>query len=218
MNSNQLASYGPLNNHYQSRIEETIQYALSEYPRTLAIRVDLRLPDQVGSLYGSSDDPLIASIRTDSAVISRFFASLNAQISADVQRKIVEGKRAYPCTLRYVWVREKNKQHKDHYHVVLLLNKDAYHTLGSYQSSGPNLANRIRKAWLSALGLYPDTEVGFFGSLVHFPENPYYILNVNDPAQFNETYRNLIFRTSYLAKKETKHYDDGNRWFGCSRR
>ncbi len=71
---------------------------------------------------------------------------------------------------------------------------------------------------MSALGMKTEEELKLFGGLVHFPAYPCYLLNVNDPVRFNEVYKSLIYRASYLAKKETKYYDDGNRWFGCSRR
>ena len=38
-------NHGPLNSNYLNRIVEVIHCSLFEHPRTMAIRIDLRLPD-----------------------------------------------------------------------------------------------------------------------------------------------------------------------------
>ncbi len=61
----------------------------------------------------------------DSAVISRFFASLKAKIQAYQRHKRRANKRVRATTLRYFWCREFGKEKgRKHYHVILLLNKD----------------------------------------------------------------------------------------------
>ena len=205
MNRRLITSHGPLNMDYMDRIEQTIDTALREHPRTMAVRVDLRLPDQV------DNDMPICFVNTDSGVISRFFDSLTAQIDADNVRKIKLSIRVYPCPLRYVWVKEHNQEHKVHYHVLLLLNKDAYSHVGQLPSTKPNLVNKIRKAWAGALRV--DAQLA--ASLVYIPDNPIYYLNLN---AHNQTLDDLMYRVSYLAKKETKQYGKGFRSFGCSRR
>ncbi|WP_368659126.1 YagK/YfjJ domain-containing protein [Budvicia aquatica] len=67
--------------------------ANESHPRTLAIRIDLRLPD---------DDDGIAKI--DPLCITRCMESLDEHLKADQERKKKAGKRVHPCTLRYVWV------------------------------------------------------------------------------------------------------------------
>ena len=209
MNRQLITNHGPLDMDCMNTIEAVIYRAVKEYPRTIAVRIDLRLPQQV-----DNDMPLcLADI--DSSVISRFFDSLTAQIAADQVRKTKSGIRVYPCNLRYVWVKERNQEFKDHYHVLLLLNKDAYGYLGQLDSKQPNLINKIRKAWASALRI----DVQMFASLVHVPDNPIYYLDSNAQEQdFAQVVDALMYRVSYLAKKETKHYGDGFRSFGCSRR
>lgn len=86
--------YGKPNAHYMKRLEEITRYAMDDYARILAFRVDLLLP--VGNSHKGYD----------SAVITRFIASLKAQIAAYLQRRRRDGKRVYPCKLRYAWVRE----------------------------------------------------------------------------------------------------------------
>lgn len=38
-------NHGPLNSSYLNRIVDVIHCSLFEHPRTMAIRIDLRLPD-----------------------------------------------------------------------------------------------------------------------------------------------------------------------------
>ncbi|WP_417227120.1 inovirus Gp2 family protein [Amphritea sp.] len=207
-----INNHGPLNMRYLDKIKTTIDKAICQYPRTIAIRVDLRLPalEKDSKVHSSNDSPSYFA-DTDSKVISRFFSSLDAQIDADLMRRNIKDEK----TLRYAWAKEQSKEHRDHYHVLILLNKDHYAYLGRYNSIGANLANRISRAWTNALRVDFET----FKHLVHFPENPLYRLNRNELGwEYGQVFEDLIFRASYLAKKETKQYGDGFRSFGCSRR
>ncbi|HHQ6557102.1 TPA: inovirus Gp2 family protein [Serratia fonticola] len=198
---NSITWYGPLNDHYSRQILKTIKCAAECYPRLLALRVDLRLPGQG------------IPARTDSACISRFFDALNAKLKADAARKKKEGKRVHPCTVRYMWAREFNQDgKKKHYHVALLLNKDAYAFLGDFDKGEGTLAAMIKQAWASALGVaYPE-----FQSLTFFPRNPCYFLDKKNPRN-GERLRELIRRVAYLAKETSKISKDGERNFGTSR-
>ena len=120
--------------------------------------------------------------------------------------------REYPCEVNSVWVREFSKEHKEHFHVALMLNKDRYFSLGSYTSQG-SLAWMIKKAWASALSL----DVEQFSTLVHIPKNPSYTLNFNAPHDkfLNQLYP-VLNRLSYLAKERSKVCGTGLRNFGCS--
>ncbi|MBO2583550.1 inovirus Gp2 family protein [Shewanella algae] len=209
----QLTNQGPLNKNYLKRIVETVYGALAIYPRLTVIRVDLRLPDN--GAY--SDNPLehdapmfFANISPN--LIKRFIASLKAQIEAEQYAKVREGKRVHYCDTQHIWAREYSQNHKSHYHLALLFNKDRYHGLGSYAGYN-SLAGKIRKAWASALGM--PIEECF--TLVHFPENPVYHLNHNvPPKMFMSQLLPLLVRLSYLAKEKTKVYGTGQRNFGCS--
>ncbi|MFD1008946.1 inovirus Gp2 family protein [Oceanisphaera ostreae] len=197
---------GPLVEAYLKGINKVIDNALREHARTIAIRVDLRLPDKSG--YSPSH---LADL--DHKVISRFFASIKSQVASNIKKRRNAGARVHPCTLRYIWVREFNKDHKEHYHVLLLLNKDTYLFFGSYESDKNAIVNMTRKAWASALGV--DVKLSRY--LVHIPKNPFYILDVNDES-FSSVYSDLLYRASYFAKLESKDCSDGNRSFGCSQR
>ena len=145
--------------------------------------------------------------------------ALNSRLEAEELRKRREGKRVYPCRLRYIWVKEKNYSDNWHYHVCILLNRDAYFTLGKFKHDKENrdvrsnMADRINDAWASALKILPEISRG----LVHFSHNPIYYIDCNTPEAFQQ-YSDLFYRLSYFAKVETKHYGDHSKNFGCSRK
>lgn len=188
---------GALVESYLEGCVVTLARALTAYPRTCAIRIDLRFP--------------INAVKTDEAAISRFMASLKAQIKAHQLSKIKNRKRVRPCDLRFIWTREKNTALYHHYHVLLLLNADAYDCLGDYNATEGNMAARIKKAWASAIGV-PLTELG---GCIHFPKDPIYKVNTND-KEYAEVYRNLFERVSYFTKVATKQYGKKVRHFGRS--
>lgn len=190
--------HGPLIHDYLDTIHQTIMLSLLCSPRTFAFRVDLRLPENF---------PV-----TDTAVISRFFASLKAQLDAADVKNEREGRRVHPHNLRYVWVREVGEFGRPHYHLLVLLNKDRYRTLGSFDADGGNLSVRVKKAWASAVG-QPFEQAA---RLVHFPDHPQYVIDTNDDS-FQKVLKDLFFRVSYFAKTTTKIFDRAQRSFGSSR-
>ncbi|HCH1623312.1 TPA: inovirus Gp2 family protein [Vibrio parahaemolyticus] len=199
-----LNKYG-LYEQYLRAIYGVLEKATREHPRTTAIRFDLHLP----GVMGWSDMPC----EYGTEVITKFMESLKAQIKADLVRKKREGQRTHLCTVRYIWAKEISKANQPHYHVALLLNKDAYLGLGDYRSVRDNVAGMIYRAWASALKYGHNQVMG----LIHFPYNPYYHLNSNGLAykqQCNEVFKRL----SYLAKRETKLYGARTKNFGCSRK
>lgn len=213
---NQLnLNHGSLNVCYLNRIIETIHKSLCEYPRTMAIRIDLRLPFMPDPNSNMDCDSPVHFLNVDRGVITRFFASLQAQIKHDLACKANEGKRVHQCSVRYAWVMEYSNKHKWHYHVLLLLNKDTYVHLGNYQDIffRRNLISKIRKAWSSALNGDDEDCMG----LVHVPEKPLYYLDINSTT-FNLEFNDLIYRCSYMAKDKTKQYCSDYRSFGCSQK
>lgn len=191
-------NHGPLIYEYLDAIHQTIMLSLFCSPRTFAFRVDLRLP---------LNFPV-----TDAAVINRFFLSLKAQLDAADAKNEREGKHVSSYNLRYVWVREIGQFGQPHYHVLVLLNKDRYQTLGLFEADDGNLAALIKKAWADAVGLSLEQAA----RLVHFPEKPQYLLDTNDPG-FRVVLQNLFFRVSYFAQTATKLFDRVQHSFGTSR-
>ncbi|WP_041472822.1 inovirus Gp2 family protein [Vibrio atlanticus] len=182
---------------YLDKLYDTIDKAVTQHPRTTAIRVDLRLAKSL--------------LFDDTGVIKNFIASLDAQIQADLSRKKRRGQTARSCKVRYAWCKERSTSLSHHYHLVLLLNKDVYHSLGRFDQKG-NLSDMIKKAWCRTL----DIKANEGDTLVHFPDCPTYWLDKNSD-KFDQQVDSLFKRVSYLAKVETKHYGDKTRSFGCSR-
>ncbi|MNF69404.1 hypothetical protein D3C84_512870 [compost metagenome] len=125
--------YGQISVDYFEELINVIQFAQYTHPRVTAIRVDLHCP---ASLL-NNDMPCMALIdRHDK--ITRFFKSLRAKLSALSQKKHKAGLRHYPHNLHYVWAREQCTSESPHYHILLLLNKDAFYHLGDYTREGAN--------------------------------------------------------------------------------
>ncbi|WP_334180958.1 inovirus Gp2 family protein [Pseudomonas nitroreducens] len=192
-----------LDQHYLLRTHAVLMDCLASHPRWSVFRLDLKVPDG-GSL------PLGA--------ITNFVESMKRQLAHAQVAKRAAGKRGYDPMLRYVWVREWNDAAFPHYHVALLLNRDAYFSLGDYSqlpsgdcSYEAMLAGRIYKAWGVALGV--DWRIARQG--VYFPPRPVSPLQVRH-VDYQAQFLGVFYRLSYFAKQRTKWYEDGQRNFGMS--
>ncbi|MDF5343007.1 inovirus Gp2 family protein [Vibrio parahaemolyticus] len=199
-----------LNTHYLDRIILTMSKALKDYKRVHVLRLDLRLPVSDSEKDILRRDEVLNNTFNQKNIIKRFFESLKAKIKAQEKRMKVSGKRIYPCHLRYVWCRERNKSTNDHYHLVLFFNKDRYFSSG-YRDNEESLVRLIMDAWSSALGEYVDNA----DRLVQLVYKGTHYLDQNK-YDFENKYQVLFTRLSYFAKNRTKHYDEGKRCFGTS--
>ena len=203
----------PLAVNYLKSIRSTLDRALNEHPRTCVIHFVARLP------YGWSGPK--------GGQASGFINSLRSQIRCDSKRKRGQGKRVHDCHVRMIWCREFGGEGQPHYHIAIMVNRDAYSALGrilgqqepdfpwwlAEEQTVSNMAERIQRAWGRTLGLTGSQGIG----LVHFPDSPVQLISKGSSmytAQYHEVFR----RMSYLAKVDTKLYDDGFRNFGCSQR
>ena len=136
----------PIHNAYWlSRFDSLLDSALAQHRAVSLIRVDLRFPEYMPVTIMDPD--------LDSAVISRFFASLKAKIQAYQRKKRCANQRVHATSLRYFWCREFGKMYgRKHYHVILLLNKDTWCSPGDFTVPS-SLATLIQLAWCSALHL-----------------------------------------------------------------
>ena len=190
---------GPFIQQYLSRLQQTMQCALAQYPRVFAFRFDLRFPTGIqlpGSVYTNQ-------------VIERFIESFKAKIAHNRSHARQLNKYAHDSKVRYVWARELGEHGKPHFHLAILLNRDAFTALGKFEVGRDNMFNRLVEAWASALGLSGDAVRG----LVEVPPNPCYHLNRGEPGGQAE----FFHRTSYLCKAATKVFGDGSHGFGASR-
>ncbi|EPN4953481.1 inovirus Gp2 family protein [Vibrio diabolicus] len=207
-----LRSLDELNCDYLNTIRKPMDNAVDEYPRVFAVRFDLHQPEgdafdclSRDEIFGNDS---LSIRRTDLA--TRFIRSLKAKLEAHERKARREGTRVYPCTVRFVWVRERDRSTNDHYHFVLLLNRDRFWRLGDSKRTG-SLAWTITSAWASAL----NSDVDTIRRLVHFPDNACYVLERNSEG-FVEQFNDLFCRLSYFAKYATKHYGENNRCIGRS--
>jgi hypothetical protein len=190
---------GPLIQQYLNRLQQTMQCAFAQYPRVFAFRFDLRLP--VGTQ--------LPDYAYTNQVIERFIESFKAKIRHNRNMARQSNPYAHDSKVRYVWAREQGQHGKPHHHLAILLNYDAFASLGKFALGRDNMFNRLVAAWASALGLSIEAASG----LVEIPSNHYYHLHRDDLAG-----QAVFFhRTSYLCKAATKVYGDGQHSFGCSR-
>jgi hypothetical protein len=189
---------GPLVVPYLKRSKHVLEQSLQQYGRTFAFRLDLRFP--AGFSF-----PLI----NNNTVMERFFASFKARVRYNRDRALADNRYAHDTLVRYIWCREFGQHGIPHYHLVILLNYNAFCTLGIFELGRDNLFNQAHSAWASSLGLDIFSTTG----LVEFPENPFYILRRGDQQAIGD----FFYRASYLCKAHTKHYGDGTHGFGSSR-
>lgn len=204
-------SINKCNERYLERLRVTMENSIRGFPRTYAVRIDLRLPDLIkhdSDCLSRDELDYYSSNRVN--LMQRFMDSLKAKISAQSHRKRNQGKRVHSDSIRYAWCRERSYSENDHYHLVLFFNKDRFHRLGDYKDND-SLGSMIIEAWASALGFQFDETFRF----VYFPDNHGYYL-MNGKPDFNQQCSDLFYRISYFAKKETKHFGEGYRNFGCS--
>lgn len=187
------------NKSIQERIEKILNTSVKEYNRLFIVRLDFHFPENV-------------KCKNDTRVITRCFASLQAKLEHLQKNKKKKGIRIYNHGLKYLWVREIGPESNiPHYHVVLFFNKDAYFTLGKFNSTENNLFNMITAAWHSALGLKEKIK-----GLVH--SCYFHISHLDTRAiKYQEHYEELRDYLSYLAKDYSKPYGDSKRVFGYSR-
>lgn len=193
---------GPFIREYLSALKHTIELAMAAYPRVLAFRVDLRLPQGID----------LPDYAYTNQVISRFFESFTRRIKYH-QGKVGERGYARGCKVRYVWSREIGQAGKPHYHLLILLNRDAYYTVGRLRSDRVNMISRVEESWAGALGI----SVKQVSGLVHITKNAEYRIDRYVRHDDEDELPELFRRASYLCKVATKTYGHRQRGFGSSK-
>jgi hypothetical protein len=195
-----MVQKGPLILNYLDRLYQTLQRSLNDHPRTFAVRFDLRYPLSMP-----------ANIDLSNRAISTFFEVLKDVIQSDREGASQRNGFAHSTRVRYAWAREYGQDGKPHYHCLLLLNRDAYHTVGRFDSAQQNMFKRISTAWLTALNLSEASENA--SGLTHIPTNAVWYLDKGNLRELED----LFLRSSYLCKAATKCFGDGQHAFECSR-
>lgn len=203
-----LAANKPLDEQILASLERVLDNAFADYRELSLIRIDLRFAQAE-----LQPDMPVCFQHTDPQVITRFIASLKSQLSEQARRKQSQGIRTYPCRLRYLWVLEQHKSALPHYHLILVLNKDAHAFLGKVdgnQSAG--LIRLIQEAWCRALGLAYDMHC----SLANVSGKALTHLSREDVQARSERYWDWLYRACYLTKLYTKFTGAARRTFGAS--
>lgn len=195
---------GPLIENYLATLLRVMEHARQECTRIFAVRIDLRFPAQ----------GYIINTVNDNSCIRNFINYLQWELD-------VAGIK-YPHKMRYVWCREQANSTHPHYHVLLLLNGDAYRCLGSFSNSTggsferDNLYHRNVRAWSGAIG-WPLEDMGGLVNIAtnNITNTPYtWHFNANDQAAFAE----VFYGSSYMCKDYSKPIGQGIHCFEGSRR
>jgi len=177
------------------------------YNRVFALRADLRFAQS--HVPGEPDMPICFQ-KDDEKAITRAIESLKSQLREKHKRS---GRAGKPSPLGYIWARERVTGERPHYHLVLLFDKDVYGYLGNYtKPDADNMANRIQKAWCSAI----DLDYPYYASRVEFPENHSAWFTRQDALTLSPDYYDFLLRVAYMAKEYSKDFHDGYRNFGTS--
>lgn len=106
------------------------------------------------------------------------------------------GKKYGSLKLGYIWAREQERAKQQHYHVVMLVDKDTIHYSGI-------VTDAVIETWRRITDLQ-----------AHIPKNPYYIVKPDDWKSFSR----VLERMTYLAKFRGKGYRPAQtKDFGSSR-
>ncbi|RUR31167.1 inovirus Gp2 family protein [Vreelandella nanhaiensis] len=190
--------YLPMVTEYLEKLQKTLENALEDYSRVLAIRVEPVIPTMISDQMTIVDHMLL---------MPKFIASLRAIIKHDLKRR--RKSNWVPDTkVRFVWTREVGDNGKMHYHFFLILNRGSYFMPGKACSPNENLISRVSRAWYSALGVVWNPQEPW----IYVPDNPFYGINRGDESNFQEAF----YRASYLCKADTKQYGLGIRSFSTS--
>lgn len=88
--------------------------------------------------------------------VSCDFYSLKTKSERNRAQARRRSKYAHDTQVRYVWVRKIGERGRPHYHLVILLNQDAFYSVGKITSGNDNIFHRLHEAWASALRLPLD--------------------------------------------------------------
>ncbi|WP_442488301.1 YagK/YfjJ domain-containing protein [Halomonas litopenaei] len=197
---------GPLVTNYLERVLKTLNAVTWINHSTFAFRVDLHFPSEMPRL----------PMHETNDVLARFFDNF--------RNEIIQRQTKYPTQLHNLWAREQVNSDKPHYHLMIMLNKNAYDSLGAFAPdwfgvySFNNLYHRMMRSWLKAMGF--DHDDPRFRQLIHVCEDPVTekpwscVLHRHDRIAMNEA----VYMASYLCKAYSKpfgqraHVFDGSRF------
>lgn len=197
----------PMSERYLSRAHAVYLSALTAYPKIFMFHVTLRIPKSYAGVTVG--------------VMSAFTRSLKERVKRDLERRRQRVSRVHATEVHYVWCREVSEEHREHYHVMIIVNANTYRALGDFDTPvRDQLAGMVSTAWASAIGVDLNDTKG----LAHFAGDVVMITTSQIPApykgskygEFTNSFEAGFFWLSYLCKLSTKSYGDGVRNFGYS--
>ncbi|RBI68270.1 hypothetical protein DQ400_07850 [Vreelandella sulfidaeris] len=190
-----MTDKGPLLPDYLEDGYQVFKQAIQDHKRVLVLRFDLQLPLGL-TLPGDAET---------NKVIRRFLSSFQSKIDSHLKRNNVKHK----CPVRHIIAREiGTDSQRPHFHVMLLLNGNAFHNMGSREYEGENNFWRIAEAWASALRISPTEAAKRVQCTKKKIGCTFYRLEPsNEYAQFSEAF----YRMSYFCKAHTKVYGQRHR-------
>lgn len=198
-------SKGPLVENWLEQSLLTLQSSAQHYRETFIFRADLHFPVGMPRL----------PMHDDNQVLTKFWRLFRYELQTANTK--------YPTQLRYLWAREQANSDKPHYHLMILLNKDAFDSLGMFSPdeygsySRRNLYHRMMRSWLKAIGF--DACDPRFHQLINVSTNPITnepwscILHRDDWCAMDEA----MFMASYLCKEYSKPIGQNIHVFDSSR-
>lgn len=198
-----MQSHAPLIREYLEILYGTTMGALDDHGRVFAARFDLHFPS----------DCLFTEYDQTNKAISNFVKSLKAKIGWARGLAKRTNPYAHDTSVSWVWAREHGSRNercsdgRQHYHFVLLLNWDAYRSLGSFNSRRVNLFTHIQSAWAQAMRIGFDEAEG----LVYAAENAAYkLIRAGGEGDDLDAF---FKRASYICKARSKVYGNGYQTF-----
>ncbi len=179
------ADQAPFIYEHLERLYDVTITAIKRYPRVFAFRFDLHLPKGIS---------MPAEAYTNK-VVSRFVAAIDGIVENARRTARSINRYAAETDLYWMWTREEGDE-SQHYHFVMLVNKDAFHTLGRFTSKRDNLYRRLVRAWNGALRL----QQGEYKGLVNVPTGATYYLSRSEDSEL----RAFFYRASYICKARSK--------------
>ncbi|WP_404375250.1 inovirus-type Gp2 protein [Vreelandella aquamarina] len=194
--------YPLIENYLESTVNEIIS-ATKCQPRTFIFRADLKFPAFMER----------SSMHDNNHVLSRFFRFFKYELT--------KASAPYRMSLRYIWAREQDTSDKPHYHLVIMLNKGVFDSIGSPlpdefgSYTRQNIYHRMMRSWLKAMDFHHEEPLGQLITIGEHPMNglPWTgVLARHDWCAINEA----VYVCSYLCKAYTKQIGQGIQVFNTS--
>ena len=208
-----LTRQGPLIENYLESTYDALLYVCEMQNKTFVFRLDLRFPDDMPP----------NTLHVLNTYIRRFLDNYEEELAL---LRLKHQSQIHSTNSRNVWCREQKDSDKPHYHLLILLNGNAFQQLGSSKESAwggyqdNTLIHAAIRAWSQALELPIYKNKGLVEIVKKWKHgrrtNKYFLcmLHRNDPYSFAE----VMYVASYLCKYHSKPLGQWVHCFGASQK